>query len=162
MYLKTLMTLSNVGGTGMRNRAVKTACLVSLAFVMTVGVNVPTVIFASDYASIDVDSWDYNRAESLENQISVQGDVEYEPPDDLDTSGRAELNVDYSNQMSTDSEIKKPESEIAAEAAVSADNTAVEEQEARLFYGWFIIGALVIAAVGIVAGNYFKRKREQS
>lgn len=138
----------------MSRRVGRAACLLTFAFVMTAGGFPPVVSQAGEYTSIDVDSWDYDRTEALENQISVQGDVEYEPPADLDTSGTVNLDVDYSNQMVD--ETKEPEEKVT-QSAVTVENTESEpEQVEGKSFGWWKL--LVGAAVGGVAILIYRYK----
>lgn len=107
-----------------------------------------TVDAYAAYTTVDVDAWDYERSDALEDQISVQGDVEYEPPADLKGADERIPDVDYSNQLEQEEEevVKTSEPEVVSEPAVTTELQSEGKSSSAGVIVCIVI-AIVIAAL---------------
>lgn len=108
-----------------------------------------TVDTYAAYTTVDVDTWDYERSDALEDQISVQGDVEYEPPADLKGADERIPDVDYSNQLEPEEEevVETSEPEVVSEPAVTAELPS-EEKSSNV--GIIVCIVIAIAIVALI------------
>lgn len=115
-----------------------------------------TVDAYAAYTTVDVDAWDYERSDALEDQISVQGDVEYEPPADLKGADERIPDVDYSNQLEPEEEevVETSEPEVVSEPAVTAELPS-EEKSSNVG-----IVVCIVIAIAIVALITVKKVRQ--
>ncbi len=103
-----------------------------------------TVDVYAAYTTVDVDAWDYERSDALEDQISVHGDVEYEPPADLKGADDRIPDVDYSNQLEQeDDEVAEThEPEVVSEPAVTTELPSEEKSSSA---------GVVVCIVAVIA-----------
>lgn len=118
-----------------------------LSLIMAVGSPTAITFAANGYTEIDIDAWDYDRTEELKNQVSVHGEVEYEPPDSVSVTTGGSYEFVYPESVADDMEVVSKTSQAAITVSQPAIVSAEPGKEINLLLGIIIIGASLIVGV---------------
>ena len=132
------------------SRGRKLLPLFALMVTMTGALTTGAPVYADEYTKVDVDTWDYDRTESLESQIRVDSDVEYDPPDDLDDGESGSLEVDYSNQTQEEEVVEKNETKAEVATATAVTPSAIEAEDKESMLPAIITVAIACVAVAVI------------